>query len=55
MSKTDPINDLEQQVQKLKELQITEDNQQDTLKSIENLLSSMDEKLELIFKSLIEE
>jgi hypothetical protein len=51
----DPLKELEEQSKSLQEFKVTEDNQQDTLKSIENLLSSMDEKLELIFKSLIEE
>jgi hypothetical protein len=51
----DPLKELEEQSKSLQELKVTEDNQQDTLKSIENLLYSMDEKLELIFKSLIEE
>jgi hypothetical protein len=51
----DPLKELEEQSKSLQELKVNEDNQQDTLKSIENLLSSMDEKLELIFKSLIEE
>jgi hypothetical protein len=51
----DPLKELEEQSKSLQELKVNEDNQQDTLKSIENLLSSMDEKLELIFKSLVEE
>jgi hypothetical protein len=51
----DPLKELEEQSKSLQELKVNEDNQQDTLKSIENLLSSMDEKLELIFKSLTEE
>jgi len=51
----DPLKELEEQSKSIQELKVTEDNQQDTLKSIENLLSSMDEKLELIFKSLTEE
>ena len=49
----DPLKELEEQSKSLQELKVNEDNQQDTLKSIENLLSSMDEKLE--FKSLVEE
>jgi hypothetical protein len=42
----DPLKELEEQSKSLQELKV---------KSIENLLSSMDEKLELIFKSLVEE
>jgi hypothetical protein len=55
MSKIDPIDDLEQQVQKLKNLQVTEDNRQTILKDVESLLHSIDEKLEIALKSLIEE
>jgi hypothetical protein len=55
MSKIDPIDDLEQQVQKLKDLQVTEDNNQTVLKDVEFLLYSIDEKLEIALKSLIKE
>jgi hypothetical protein len=55
MSKIDPIDDLEQQVQKLKDLQVTEDNRQTVLKDVESLLYSIDEKLEIALKSLIKE
>jgi hypothetical protein len=55
MSKIDPIDDLEQQVQKLKDLQVTEDNRQTILKDVESLLYSIDEKLEIALKSLVKE
>lgn len=55
MSKIDPIDDLEQQVQKLKDLQVTEDNNQTVLKDVESLLHLIDEKLEIALKSLIKE
>ena len=55
MSQIDPIDDLEQQVQKLKDLQVTEDNNQTVLKDVESLLYSIDEKLEIALKSLIKE
>jgi hypothetical protein len=55
MSQIDPIDDLEQQVQKLKDLQVTEDNRQTILKDVESLLHSIDEKLEIALKSLVKE
>lgn len=55
MSTIDPIDDLEQQVQKLQQIEVNESNREEVLKDVESLLSSIDEKLETALKLLIKE
>ena len=55
MSTIDPIDDLEQHVQKLQQIEVNESNREEVLKDVESLLSSIDEKLETALKLLIKE
>jgi len=55
MSNIDPLDELEQQARKLEQTQITEENQEEVLGSVNSLLSSIEEKLETILKSITEE
>ncbi len=54
MSNTDPINELEQQAREL-EQNFDKNNPVKSLDGIENLLSSIEEKLDNILKALNEE
>jgi predicted site-specific integrase-resolvase len=55
MSNIDPLDELEQQVKQLESTPITEENQEQVLESVNSLLSSVEEKLETILKTLTEE
>jgi hypothetical protein len=55
MSNIDPLDELEQQARKLEQTKITEENQEEVLESVNSLLSSIEEKLETILKSITEE
>ena len=55
MSNIDPLDELEQQAKKLESTPITEENQEQVLESVNSLLSSVEEKLETILKTLTEE
>jgi len=55
MSNIDPLDELEQQAKQLESTLINEENQEEVLKSVDTLLSSIDEKLETILKTLTEE
>lgn len=54
MSEIDPLDELEQQAKELQE-RVNENNAQETLEGVDSLLSSIEEKLEQILKSLTEE
>ena len=55
MSNIDPLDELKQQAKQLEQTPITEENQEEILGSIDSLLSSIEEKLETILKTLTEE
>ena len=55
MSNIDPLDELKQQVKQLESTPITEENQEQVLESVNSLLSSVEEKLETILKTLTEE
>lgn len=55
MSNIDPLDELEQQAKKLESTPITEENQEEILNSIDSLLSSLDEKLEIVINNLTKE
>ena len=52
MNEIDPLKELEQQSQKLEQIKVNEDNHQEALSDVESLLSSIEEKLNTILKSL---
>jgi len=55
MSNIDPLDELEQQAKQLESTPINEENQEQILGSVDSLLSSIEEKLETILKTLTEE
>ena len=55
MSNIDPLDELLNQAKSLEQIQMTEQNQEEVLKSVDTLLSSIDEKLETILKTITEE
>ena len=55
MSNIDPLDELLNQAKALEQTPITEQNQEEVLKSVDTLLSSIDEKLETILKTITEE